>query len=72
MEIAAWVLDILMECHEKSVLKVSLMEYHEELVNVGVDTLMEYHMKSELWRFVTPAEFCWAYPWICGTSVFSE
>ena len=58
--------------HGKSVLKVSLLEYHEELVNAGVGTLIEYHMKSELWRIVTPAEFCSAGPWLCGGSVFSE
>ena len=37
-----------------------------------LDILMEYHEKSELWGFVTPEEFCWAYPWICGASVFNE
>ena len=55
----------------------TLMEYHEELVKV--DTLMEYHeefvrvdMRSRsCGGIVTPAEFCWAYPWICGESVFS-
>ena len=57
MESAVWILDILMESHEKSVLKVSLMEYHEELVNADADTLMEYHEKSELWGNVTPAEY---------------
>ena len=39
-----------MEYNEKSVEKVSLMECHEELVNAVVDTLMEYHEKSELGR----------------------
>ena len=37
-----------------------------------LDILMEYHEKSELWGIVTPAEFCWAYPWINVASVFNE
>ena len=61
-----------MEHREKSVWKVSLMEHHEELVDADVDKLMEYHEKSELWAIVTLAEFCWAYSWICGASVFNE
>ena len=56
---AVWILAILMEHREKSVWKVSLMEHHEELVDADVDTLMEYHEKSESWGIVTPAEFCW-------------
>ena len=32
MDSALWILDILMEYHEKSVWKVSLMEYHEKSV----------------------------------------
>ena len=58
--------------HGKSVWKVSLMEYHEELKNADLDTLMGYHEKSDLWRIVTPVEFCWACPWICGASAFNE
>ena len=37
-----------------------------------LDILKEYDEKSEMWRIVTPAEFCCDYPWICGTSVFNE
>ena len=59
MESAVWILDF-------------LMEHHEELVNADVDILMEHHEKSAFWGIVTPAEFCWAYPRICGEPVFSE
>ena len=48
----------------------TLMEHRAELVKV--DLVMEHHEKSELWEIVTPAEFCWTHPWICGESVFSE
>ena len=40
MDSAEWILDILMEFHEKSKWKVSLMEFHEELVNADVVILM--------------------------------
>ena len=39
MDSAVWTLDILMEYHEKSVWKVSLMECHEEFVG-GICTLV--------------------------------
>ena len=48
MKSAVWILDILMEYHERSVLKVSLMEYHEDFVgylhtrdDVGIGTVVD-------------------------------
>ena len=37
----------------------------------NLDILMEYHEKSELWGIVTPAEYCWEYPWSWGASLFN-